>query len=146
MEGLLNYATHVLVNAGTVWRDAEHEQRLRLQGFIYPEGLTWAEGRFGTVPTTFFFNALPAAAGTDSGFGVDDGIRTHDLRGHNRGVPLGPSVAESLALAALAEIRRRPRGTSAAVACHHVKGRVASASRQRRVGSPVGSPVTPQVS
>jgi len=29
VEGLVNYATHMLVNAGTMWRDAEHEQRLR---------------------------------------------------------------------------------------------------------------------
>jgi hypothetical protein len=30
-----------MLNAGTLWRNADHAHRLRLQAFFFPAGLTW---------------------------------------------------------------------------------------------------------
>ncbi len=67
VEGLLSYAEHVMLNAGALWRDAEHEHRIRLQAFFFPAGLTRADGAFGTVTSGSLFNHLVPVEETKSG-------------------------------------------------------------------------------
>jgi hypothetical protein len=51
VEGLLGFAEHVLGNAARLWLDATSEQRQRLQRVLFPEGLRFKDGRFGTAVT-----------------------------------------------------------------------------------------------
>ena len=74
VEGLLKYAEHVMLNAGTLWRDADHAHRLRLQAFFFPSGLTWAAGAFGTATSGSFFNQLLQDPGTKSGVATLEGF------------------------------------------------------------------------
>ena len=67
IEGLLHYAEHVAMNAGTLWRDANLEQRLRLQRFWFPTGVTWSDGTVGTGVTSLFFSELATETRSDSG-------------------------------------------------------------------------------
>ncbi len=66
IEGLLNYAEHVAMNAGTLWRDANPEQRLRLQRFWFPTGVTWSNGTVGTAVTSLPFSELATETSGDS--------------------------------------------------------------------------------
>ncbi len=43
---LVDYAIHVVTNAGTLWRDVEPAQRAQLQAFLFPEGLRWKRDGF----------------------------------------------------------------------------------------------------
>lgn len=58
VEGLLNYAEHLALNAGRMWKAFSHAQRLELQGFIFPEGVTWTRAGFGTAVTGLFFKEM----------------------------------------------------------------------------------------
>ena len=68
IEGLLHYAEHVAMNAGTLWRDANLEQRLRLQRFWFPTGVTWSDGAVGTGVTSLFFSELATETSGDQGW------------------------------------------------------------------------------
>ncbi len=74
VAGLLSYAEHVMLHAGALWQDAQHEQRLRLQLFFFPEGLTWAGGAFGTATSGSFFNQLVPVSETKSGVATLEGF------------------------------------------------------------------------
>jgi len=58
IEGAISFARQMLENAATLWKAFSHEQRERFQKVIFPEGLTFAEGRFGTTATNSIFNQL----------------------------------------------------------------------------------------
>lgn len=40
---LLDYALDVVANAERLWREATHEQRQALQGFLFPDGIRWGK-------------------------------------------------------------------------------------------------------
>jgi hypothetical protein len=61
--GLLDYAIHVVTNAGTLWRDISPAQRAQLQAFLFPEGLRWRRGAFVRTATT---GLLVSGLGLDS--------------------------------------------------------------------------------
>ncbi|MDP6373109.1 MAG: recombinase family protein [Vicinamibacterales bacterium] len=58
VEGLLGFAEHVLGNAARLWVEARPEQKLRLQRALFPEGLRFKDGRFGTAVTCLAFMQL----------------------------------------------------------------------------------------
>ena len=55
------------MNAGTLWRDANLKQRLRLQRFWLPTGVTWSDGAVGTSVTSLFFSELATETSGDLG-------------------------------------------------------------------------------
>ena len=64
---LVNYAIHVVTNAGTLWRDVEPAQRIQLQAFLFPEGLRWKrDGFVRTERTGLLFSGLEALAGDEN--------------------------------------------------------------------------------
>lgn len=58
VEGLLDFAEHVLNNAAHLWLDASPELKRRLQTVIFPEGLRFRDGKIGTATTCLAFSQL----------------------------------------------------------------------------------------
>ena len=61
VEGLLDFAEHVIGNAAALWTSASAQDRLALQRAFFPDGLTWTGAGFGTTVTCLAFNALPVS-------------------------------------------------------------------------------------
>lgn len=49
VEEIVGFAEHVICDAARLWRDSPLEQRQRLQSAIFPEGLSFEDGRLGTA-------------------------------------------------------------------------------------------------
>jgi site-specific DNA recombinase len=60
VEALLNFSQHMLLNAARLWIEASLDQKQRLQKAIFPEGLSFSEGNFGTAKTSLVFQLLEA--------------------------------------------------------------------------------------
>ena len=58
VEGVLNFAEHVILNAARLWTEFSSDQKQRLQRVLFPEGATFANGEFGTSATCLMFNHL----------------------------------------------------------------------------------------
>ena len=61
IEVVLNFASDLLSNAGKLWKEFDLDRKQRLQKVLFPEGLRFANGEFGTAATSFIFNDLAAA-------------------------------------------------------------------------------------
>ena len=62
IEAVLNFAEHMIMNAPRLWREADIDQKQRLQKVFFPEGMSFHAGEFGTTATCLFFTDLQAAA------------------------------------------------------------------------------------
>ena len=60
IEAVLNFAEHLILNATRLWREADLNQKQRLQKVFFPGGMTFLNGEFGTTATCLFFNRLQA--------------------------------------------------------------------------------------
>ena len=63
IETLLQFAEHLLTNAAEMWLKADLGQRQRLQRALFPSGVTFLDGKFGTTLTCPLFNVLRQAEG-----------------------------------------------------------------------------------
>jgi site-specific DNA recombinase len=54
IETVLNYAEMVLTNASNLWKAAPSEQKQRLQQVLFPEGVTYSEGKYRTAQLAYF--------------------------------------------------------------------------------------------
>jgi hypothetical protein len=59
---LVDYAIHVVTNAGALWRDVEPAQRAQLQAFLFPEGLRWKRDGFVRTGRTGALQRLGAVS------------------------------------------------------------------------------------
>ncbi len=66
VEGLLGFAEHVLSAASRLWLEASADGKQRLQRALFPEGLRFRDGRFGTAVTCLAFTQLAEAGGDES--------------------------------------------------------------------------------
>jgi hypothetical protein len=48
----------VLTNALNLWKTAPAEQKQRLQQVLFPEGVTYSEGKYGTAATCLLFSGM----------------------------------------------------------------------------------------
>jgi site-specific DNA recombinase len=62
VEGVLAFAEHLLLNAARMWAEASLDQKQRLQRVLFPQGVTYGEGGFGTTETSLVFTMLDAIA------------------------------------------------------------------------------------
>jgi hypothetical protein len=60
VEALLNFSQHVLLNAARLWIEASVDQKQRLRKAIFPGGLSFSEGTFGTAQTSLVFQLIEA--------------------------------------------------------------------------------------
>ena len=49
VEGVLAFAEHVILNAARLWTEVSSDQKQRLQKVLFPEGVPFANGEFGTA-------------------------------------------------------------------------------------------------
>jgi site-specific DNA recombinase len=58
IETVLDYAEMVLTNASNLWKAAPSEQKQRLQQVLFPEGVTYTEGKYRTAVTCLLFSGM----------------------------------------------------------------------------------------
>ena len=58
VETVLDYAELVLTNASNLWKAAPAEQKQRLQQVLFPEGVTYSEGKYRTAVTCLLFSGM----------------------------------------------------------------------------------------
>ena len=81
VEGLLDFAEHVLNNAAHLWLDASPEVKRRLQTVIFPEGLRFRDGELGTATTYLAFSHLQGIGADRKGLASPPGISPGSMRG-----------------------------------------------------------------
>ncbi len=54
IEAVLDFAEMILLNASNLWKAAPAEQKQRLQQVLFPEGVTYSEGKYRTAVTAYF--------------------------------------------------------------------------------------------
>ena len=55
---MLNFSEHVILNAARLWTGFSSEQKQRLQGVLFPEGVRFTDAGFGTAATCLIFILL----------------------------------------------------------------------------------------
>ena len=58
IEAALSFAKYLILNAERMWMESDLDQRQRLQKVLFPEGVYFGDGEFGTPRTCIFFNML----------------------------------------------------------------------------------------
>ena len=62
VEAMLSFSQYVLLNAARLWQEASLDQKQRLQKALFPDGLSFSQGKFGTARTSILFEILEAPA------------------------------------------------------------------------------------
>jgi site-specific DNA recombinase len=78
-EALIEFATHVLGNAGRMWKSLSMDKRQRLQGFLFPKGLPFSDGKFGTAAISTVFNGLESLRRRKAGLVAHTGLTWNQL-------------------------------------------------------------------
>jgi hypothetical protein len=63
LDTALNFACFVLTNPGGLWVELPIEQKQQWQAVLFPDGLTYLDGSFGTAKTNIAFSYLRAFSG-----------------------------------------------------------------------------------
>ena len=58
IETVISFTRHLLENARNLWVKASHEQKEKLQKVLFPKGLAFKDGKFGTSVTGSAFSML----------------------------------------------------------------------------------------
>ena len=74
VEAVLAFAEHVILNAARLWTEFSSDQKQRLQTVLFPEGVTFADGKFGTAATCPLFKLLEKPEGEKSSLATLAGI------------------------------------------------------------------------
>ena len=60
VESVLSFSQYVILNVARLWTESTLEQRQHLQRAVFPDGVDFADGEFGTVSTSAIFRVLEA--------------------------------------------------------------------------------------
>ncbi len=74
IEAILDYAEMVLTNASNLWKAAPSAQKQRLQQVLFPEGVTYSEGKYRTAVTCLLFSGMGTNAVKKEGLVALPGI------------------------------------------------------------------------
>jgi len=58
VDSVLNFAKQIILNAARLWTESTSDQKERLQKVLFPKGVTFASGVYGTAETCPFFNMI----------------------------------------------------------------------------------------
>ena len=58
VESVLGFAEQMMLNGSRFWVDCSLSQKQRVQKVLFPEGVRFSEGVFGTSGTSSIFNTL----------------------------------------------------------------------------------------
>jgi site-specific DNA recombinase len=74
VEGILEFANHVLTELSRFWMQATLDQKINLQKALFPSGLTFDGQRFGTAKTCLAFSYLQEISSGDSSLASRTGV------------------------------------------------------------------------
>src|SRR6185437_10136554 len=74
IEAVLDFAEMLLLNASNLWKAAPAEQKQRLQRVLFPEGVTYSDGKYGTAITSLLFSGIQMSGGKKDGLVALPGI------------------------------------------------------------------------
>jgi hypothetical protein len=74
LEGVLTFAAKIVTVPARLWMESSLDQRQKLQQTLFPDGLVFNGERFGTAPSSSFFNLLMGCCEEGISIGVPDGI------------------------------------------------------------------------
>jgi hypothetical protein len=75
IEGVLNFATSIILDARRLWAEGSLEQRQRLQDALFPSGVVYSDQTgFGTTETSLFFRCLAIADAKNAGLASPTGF------------------------------------------------------------------------
>jgi hypothetical protein len=77
LEGVLAFTEHVVRDAARLWIEATLEQKVRLQGVFFPDGLPFDGQRFGTASTCLALKQLEDSQSVESGVASPTGFARH---------------------------------------------------------------------
>jgi hypothetical protein len=66
VDAVIEYAETTLLNAAEFWRTASLDQKQRLQRVLFPEGVEYSVGTFGTSTSCLLFSGIEAKNADDS--------------------------------------------------------------------------------
>lgn len=74
IEAVLDFAEMILLNASNLWKAAPTEQKQRLQRVLFPEGVTYSDGKYRTAVTCLLFSGMQMTNGKKEGLVALPGI------------------------------------------------------------------------
>ena len=66
LQAAVDFAQHLVGNAARLWMEMNLDQKQRLQKVLFPAGVHFSEGKFGTAETCIFFKWLQESAAPKS--------------------------------------------------------------------------------
>jgi hypothetical protein len=69
VEGLLGFAEHVVLNASSLWREADYQKKQILQRTLFPQNISYLDNQFLKAETCLFFKDLQAGHARISSLG-----------------------------------------------------------------------------
>jgi hypothetical protein len=74
IEAVLDFAEMVLLNESNLWKAVPTEQKQRLQQVLFPEGITYSDGKYRTAVTCLLFSGMQMENGKKEGLVALPGI------------------------------------------------------------------------
>src|SRR5581483_11274530 len=74
IETVLDFTEMVLLNASNLWKSAPSDQKHRLQQVLFPEGVTYSEGKYRTGATCLLFSGIQTSKTQKEGLVALPGI------------------------------------------------------------------------
>jgi hypothetical protein len=71
---VLAFAEYVIFNAVRLWAEFSSEQKQRLQGVLFPQGVSFADGIYKTTETCLIFKLLEESEGKKTSLATLPGI------------------------------------------------------------------------
>lgn len=75
VEGCVNHCLRLLSNPCGYWSTTDLDSKQRIQRFVFPQGVTYFGGSFGTAETSILFNVLRAENGEKSNLATPTGCQ-----------------------------------------------------------------------
>jgi len=75
-ETVINFTANFLSDVGKLWERLDTDKRIKLQYAIFPKGVTYKDGEFGTNEISPSFNLIQHFAEEKSPLCEPDGTRT----------------------------------------------------------------------
>src|SRR3989338_7618948 len=66
IQAAVSFAQYLILNAARLWMEMNLDQKQRFQKVLFPKGLSFSEGRFGTAETCMFFKWLQESTAPES--------------------------------------------------------------------------------
>jgi hypothetical protein len=84
VDGVLAFASHVILNSARLWLEFSSDQKQRLQKVLFPQGVSFADGIYKTTETCLIFKLLEESEGEKTSLatlpGIENGFSIFEKR------------------------------------------------------------------